>query len=224
MNKVELKINWATHESSKYACLNWHYSKCLPVGKLVKIGVWENKKFIGVVLFSRGACKHLGDFIKLDQTQVCELTRVALNKHKSPVSKIISIALKFLKKINPNMKLIVSYADQTQGHHGGIYQAGNWIYVGTGGGNTFFMIKGKLTHPRSLGATTFSPNKKREAKFKGLSVIQRAKTIDPLAYSVKVKGKHKYMMPLDKNIKNDILKLSKPYPKRVKQAMNDDQS
>tara|TARA_R100000655_G_scaffold31752_1_gene63499 strand:+ start:1004 stop:1678 length:675 start_codon:yes stop_codon:yes gene_type:complete len=224
MPNVDLKLTGATHQSAKYACLNWHYSKCMPIGKLVKIGVYENSKFIGVVIFGRGACGHLGSFINLKQTEVCELNRIALYKHETPVSKIVSIALKILKKLNPKMKLVVSYSDANQGHHGGIYQAGNWIYVGQGGNPTFYMINGKLTHPRNLGLTAFDLDNKREFRFKGLSIIERAKLDDPLAYAVKVKGKHKYFMPLDKNIKNDILKLSKPYPKRVKQAMNDDQS
>ena len=52
--KPKLKVDWATHEAAKHSCVNWHYSKCLPAGKLVKIGAWENSKFIGVVIFSRG--------------------------------------------------------------------------------------------------------------------------------------------------------------------------
>ena len=44
----ELKIDWATHKAAKYACENWHYSKCLPSGKTVKLGVWEDNNFIGI--------------------------------------------------------------------------------------------------------------------------------------------------------------------------------
>jgi len=28
------------------------------------------------------------------------------------------------------VRLVVSYADPAHGHHGGIYQAGNWVYLG----------------------------------------------------------------------------------------------
>ncbi|MGV2431812.1 UNVERIFIED_CONTAM: protein Mom, partial [Pseudomonas aeruginosa] len=69
----------------------------------------------------------------LTQIQGCELTRIALKNHKTPVSKILSIAIKFLKKQNPKLKLIVSFADPEQGHHGGVYQATNWIYSGQSG-------------------------------------------------------------------------------------------
>ena len=39
--------------------------------------------------------------------------------------------------------------------------------------------------------------------------------------AVPVLGKHRYLMPLDKNMSAKIAPLAKPYPKRVKQAMVD---
>ena len=128
MNKVELQIDYCSHKASKYAVERWHYSKTLPVPPLVKIGVWENSKFIGVVIFSRGASCNLLKPYGLKQTEGCELTRVALNRHKTPVTRIIKIAVLFLKKSSKNLRLIVSFADPKYGHHGGIYQGGNWIY------------------------------------------------------------------------------------------------
>jgi hypothetical protein len=44
MAKADLRIDWATHAAAKYACENWHYSGCMPVGKLVKVGAWESGK------------------------------------------------------------------------------------------------------------------------------------------------------------------------------------
>lgn len=212
MAKCDLKIDWATHEAAKHACVNWHYSACLPVGKLVKIGAWENGKFIGVVVFGRGATPNLGRPYNLNQKQCVELVRIALTKHNSPVSRIASLAIKFLRRSNPKLKLIVSFADQSQGHHGGIYQAGNWIYSGQGNPAKFYMIRGKLTHPRSIGAKGFVQN------------IHGARKIDPNATVVDVAGKHRYLMPLDPDTRKRILPLSKPYPKRAKDQALDDQS
>jgi len=95
--KPRIRIDWATHEAAKYACVNWHYSKCLPVGKLVKVGAWENDKFIGVVVFGRGANKSLGEPYGCSQLECCELVRIAMTDHITPVSKIMMIAIKFLK-------------------------------------------------------------------------------------------------------------------------------
>ena len=212
MDKANLKIDWATHEAAKYACTNWHYSGCLPMGKLVKVGAWEHGKFIGVVLFGRGATPNLGRPYNLGQDECVELVRIALTNHDNQVSRIASLAIKFLRRSNPKLRLIVSFADQSQGHHGGIYQAGNWIYNGQGDPAKFYMINGKLTHPRSIGAKGLVQN------------INGARQIDKNATVVNVPGKHRYLMPLDREIRDCIIPMSKPYPKRAKQAITDDQS
>lgn len=191
--KPQLKIDWATHDAAKYACVNWHYSGCLPVGKLVKVGAWEDGKFIGVVLFSRGASPHLGTRFNLTQDQCVELVRVALTKHKTEVSKIVAIAMKFLKKSNPKLRLVVSFADPDKGHHGGIYQAGNWIFCGNSGSTTELFIRGRWMHMRN--------------GFKDMTKDTPQRTMP---------GKYRYVMPLDAEMKERILPLSKPYPKRVK--------
>ncbi len=86
MQENTLRIDWATRESAKYACENWHYSKCMPVGKTIKIGAWENGKFIGVIIFSYGANNNGAKSFGLKQDEACELTRVALTSHKSQVT------------------------------------------------------------------------------------------------------------------------------------------
>ena len=121
-----LKIDFCSHEAAKFACKNWHYSKCLPTGKLLKIGCWENKQFIGVVIFSRGASPNLLKKYGLKQNEGCELSRIAFTNHKTPITKVVSIALKILSRSNPCLKLVVSFADASQNHYGGIYQAGIW--------------------------------------------------------------------------------------------------
>jgi hypothetical protein len=212
MGKADLRIDWATHAAAKYACENWHYSRCLPVGKLVRVGAWEKNKFIGVVMFGRGATPNLGKPYKLGQDECVELVRIALTEHDVPVSRIAALALMFLKKTNPLLRLVVSFADTSQGHHGGIYQAGNWVYNGQGISSRFFRIFGKLTHPRSVIAKG------------GFNSIIGAKNIDPNATAEIVPGKHRYLMPLDDAMRAQIAPLAKPYPKRVKQATTDDQS
>ena len=210
MSKADLRIDWATHNAAKYACENWHYSGCLPVGKLVKIGAWEQGKFIGVVLFSRGASPFLGAKYELRQTECVELVRVALRSHNCAVSRIISLALKFLKKACAGLKLVVSFADQSKGHHGGIYQAGNWLYTGQSNSVIEYYINGRWLHTREAlgGAFGKSAKKKNVAKAAATRLIS---------------GKHRYLMPLDAEMRERIAPLAKPYPKREKQATAGDQ-
>ena len=198
--KPQLKIDWATHEASKYAVENWHYSESMPAGKLVKVEAWESGKFIGVVLFGRGANNNIGKPYKLDQTAACELVRIALTKHITPVSKIAAIAMRFLKANSPGLRLIISYADPLQGHHGGIYQAGNWIYSGRSQAQQEVMYKGKIMHKRTANSL-----------FGTIKGMEKS----PIMW------KHKYLMPLDNEMRKQILPLSKPYPKRASSETND---
>lgn len=198
-------IDWATHESCVYACKNYHYSKSVLVPPLVKIGAWEDGKFIGVVIFSRGASSNLLAPYNLKQTEGCELTRVALKKHTTPVSKILSLAIKFLKKNSPNLELIISFADPNEGHHGGIYQANNWIYTGTSLPSFSYIDKhGRKWHSRQISEKGY--NIQQGVKRKCLKPSECKKVFN--------EGKHRYIFPLKNREK--YLKLSKEYPKRVK--------
>jgi hypothetical protein len=191
--KPTLRLDWCSHEAAKYAVEHWHYSQCLPAGKSVKVGVWENYKFIGVIVFSRGANNHLGTQYKLDQIELCELTRVALMDHKTPVSRIVSIAMRMLIKQSPGLRLIVSFADPMQDHHGGIYQAMNWLYVGSSQAQREVIVNGKVMHKRTAHSLY--------GTIKGLEKSD-------------VLWKHKYLMPLDDAMRKQVEPLRKPYPKR----------
>jgi hypothetical protein len=212
MDKADLRVDWATHAAAKHAVENWHYSACMPSSKLVKVGVWERDKFVGVVVFGSGATPNLGRPYGLRQDACSELVRVALTSHESAVSRIVAISLRFLRNFSPKLRLVVSFADVSQGHHGGIYQAGGWIYSGPSNSDKFFMINGKLTHRRTLGSAGLKQN------------LTGARARDANAEAVIVPGKHRYLMPLDADMRKSIMHLSKPYPKRVKQATTDDQS
>lgn len=203
--KVDLKLDWCSHEAAKYACENWHYSKRMYVNKTVKIGVWEDNKFIGCIIYGTG-CQFIGSPYNLDVTEVCELVRVALASHKTPVSRILAISIKFLKNHCPDLKLIVSFSDTSQGHHGGIYQATNWIFVGSKEYHEYEVL-GKRVPPRTLHH--------RYGKG-GQSIPWLRSNIDPNAKKINNGIKHKYLFPLTPEMREKILPLSKPYPKRDK--------
>jgi hypothetical protein len=203
---MNLRLDWCSHEAAKYAVEHWHYSGCLPGADSVKVGVWEDGRFIGAVIFSRGATINIASPFGLRQTEVCELTRVALDKHQSPVSRILAIALKLLRKQCPALRVVVSFADTEQGHHGGIYQATGWVYVGTSKQDRYYRVNGIVTHPKSLHS--------RYGKG-GQSIPWLRSHVDPNASTVFKPGKHKYVMALDAAMRQQIEPLRKPYPKRA---------
>lgn len=201
---TNLKIAFATFEAAKFAVEHWHYSKSMPSAKSVKFGVWEDGKFKGAVIFSLGANRHIAGPYGLKQEQVCELTRVALQEHKTPVSRIVAIALKLLKKSNPGLKLVISYADLDRGHEGKIYQAGGWLFEKICAHDRGIMIKGRIRHRRTLNSIHNTSS---------IDFIQ--KKLDPNAKIVHGRGKMKYLMPLDKETRTKVGQLSKPCPKNV---------
>ena len=206
MNKSALKLDWCSNEAATYAVMRWHYSRAMPRSKLSKVGVWEHGKFIGCVIFGRGATPHLYKQYGLTQKEGCELVRVALGAHGAPVTRIMAIALKILAAKMPGLRLVLSFADPSEGHHGGIYQGGNWVYTGKSADAFYFSIKGKVIHPRSVASS-------------GSTTIEAVRArLDPHAFKVLKPGKHRYLMPLDDDMRAQVQHLAQPYPKRAGSA------
>ena len=65
MNKADLKLDWCSHAAAKYAVEHWHYSRVMPAGKRIMIGVWERGQYIGAIIFSWGANNHIGNPLNL---------------------------------------------------------------------------------------------------------------------------------------------------------------
>lgn len=205
-----IKIAPCSYEAAKYAVMNWHYSQQMPIGKLISYGVWEHEKFIGAVIYGRGASPELGASYGLTQIECCELVRVALTTHKTSVSQIVTETLKKLKKTNPGLRLIVSFADPEQSHRGTIYQAMNWIYCGQSLSSKEYYYKGKWFHSRMLRPTGFGtiPEIAKLSKEQQKQLPVREK-----------KGKFRYIYPLDKAMRRKVTKLSLPYPSAVEGSM-----
>jgi hypothetical protein len=200
----ELWLDYCSHEAAKHAVMRWHYSRKMPNSKLVRIGVWEAGRFVGVILYGVGANRHLARPFGLKSTEVCELVRVALAPgRKHPTSKCVAVSLKLLKRQSPGLRLVVSYADYGQGHVGTIYQAGGWIFLGESN-QGYLKVNGQVVHPRTIYD--------RYGKG-GQSVPWLRANVDPNACRVEMAPKLKYVMPLDKALRRQLVKLAQPYPK-----------
>ncbi len=195
---MNLRLDWCSHEAAKFACENWHYSQSLPIGRLVKVGVWEDGLFVGCVIFSHGTAKDLGTIYGLTQFECCELTRVALKKHRSSVTRIVAISLKMLKKQSPGVKLVVSFADGERGHIGSIYQAGNWVYTGNVAQKHVFILNGKEIPSRSY--------------FEMYKIDRSIKKKIVFKHRL---PKYRYLMPLVQDMVSKVEGLRKPPPKRA---------
>lgn len=209
----ELLVAPCAADAARHAVMNWHYSQAMPVGKLVTFGVWEDGQFVGAVLYGRGAAPNLVKPYGLTQTSGCELVRVALRHHDHHVTEIVAASLKQLRRTNPGMRLVVSFADPKEGHHGGIYQAGNWIYAGTTDSGVELLFEGKWHHSRMARQTGWGT----VPRLARLTPAQQAKL--PRRKTI---PKHRYLYPLDRAMRRQITKLALPYPTPCDGSVNGD--
>ena len=93
------------------------------------------------------------------------------------------------------LRLIISFADTEQGHDGIIYQAGNWLYLGTTPPDKFPIIDGVKRHPRTL-----SDMIKR-------GIVEKRSDIE----HIETKPKHRYGYVLDSTIKDNIKEFVVPF-------------
>ena len=171
------------------------------------MGVWEDDQFIGAILFSRGAARAIGSPFGLLQSEVVELARVALRDHQWPVSRMLRIGIQLFAKATPGIRLIVSLADTNEDHHGGIYQAAGWTYVGHGGKDYVMRVNGKVYQSRTVGKRYNSMSLKWLREHVDLDAAVEGRLL-----------KHKYVKCLDPTLQPMIDRMSKPYPKRPKDS------
>lgn len=189
---VDLRVDWCNYEAAKYAVEKWHYKHKMPAGKCVYLGAWEDGVFIGAIVWGmgQGDCTNGARYGLPRSHAMAELARVALTKHVSPVSQIVALAIKKLKRQSPGLRCLISMADPAQGHHGGIYQAGNWIYTG-------------LTKPDVM-------NFSRGEWVLHRTATQRGSTAG--LPSRKLPSKYRYLYPLDREMRKRLAEFSLPYP------------
>ena len=209
--KPKLRLDWCSREAARFACERWHYSRKLTVGGLVTIGVWEDGSFIGSIVYSKGsgASTDARKYGLGPMNQAAELCRIALREHRTPVSKMIAISTKMVRRQSPGLRMLISYADPAQGHAGAIYQAANWLYVGDTPPTKMYRDKHGIVHHSRVVSTTgyvsFFGKMKRAIRQQDCEVIP-------------VPGKHKYVYPLDEEVREALVAHVRPYPKRPKDS------
>lgn len=135
-----------------------------------------------------------------------ELSRlVRRDDFEGALSQFIAWSLRWLKA-NTETPFVLSYADTTQGHHGGIYQACNFKYVGA-------------TESRHIGFTapdgSFIHGRNCNSRF-NTSSVEAIKAIKPLWEPAYGEPKHLYIFPLRQKWKAIEVEReweAKPYPK-----------
>jgi len=212
-----MRLEIASSKAIRYACMKFHYANSVPVNTFGYSVFNDENEWCGVILYGTGANNNIGKAYCLSQGEVIELVRMALNgKHKS-TSKALAISMRLIKKDVQLARLLISYADIDQEHYGTIYQATNWIYVGTSMLNatdSSWVVNGNRYHGRIISDWV-----KKKGGLNGMSRKEFLQTYyDSNAYEYITKGKRKYIYPLDKSLVPLCQSLAKPYPKNASEV------
>lgn len=200
-----ITLKRATPEAVRYACMNFHYAKAVPSASNAYNVYNEDNDWCGVIIFGVGATPNSAAPFGMKRGEVMELVRVALNGKQPCTSECVMAAVRQLHRDEPQIKILISFADMDQDHYGTIYQATNWIYLGEKnvGERGYFIVHGKRMHPKTLHDYKWVQ-----------SVAWLRSNIDPNATEVKTKGKRKYIYVFDKKLRKEWQKKALPYPKK----------
>lgn len=201
-----MRISIATPKAIKYACLNFHYAKSVPAVQYGFNVFNDNDEWCGVILYGGGANRNIAKEFGVCSGEILELVRCALNGKQGHgnTSKAVAMTMKKLRRINPLVKILISYADLDQDHAGVIYQATNWIYLGRMNTDevSAIIINGKKMHRKSV-----------YSKYGRQDLAWLQENVDPDAEPFYTKGKHKYIYCFDKFLKKQYQEKAKQYPK-----------
>lgn len=198
-----LAVQRVSIETANRPCEQWHYSG-IPYGLATDVyGVWEDRRFAGVIVFGVPVAKHAHRLLEGVMRKDCkELVRIALRDHQRPVTQMLSQAVDLFRGDNGHtVRLLITYADMAEGHVGTIYQAANWIYVGQAAFKDYYIMHGEKVHPRTMVRRYGSRN---------MEVLRK---IDPGVQHLYGQPKHKYALAFGQKWKKRLRRLAKPYPK-----------
>lgn len=139
-------MNYQVKSIDYQDCKEWflkkHYARRMPPIEFC-FGLYNDSELIGVCSFATPASRF--NFTNLP---LYELNRLIIkeNQQKNTLSFFVGKALSSIKQ----NCFIVSYADESQGHYGYIYQATNWIYTGLSSSERKIFIDGKELHRRTI--------------------------------------------------------------------------
>ena len=131
----ELVVREIDCKTARGYIASFHYSKTMPDSTRFVFGLFWGELLCGVCAFGMGCGKNQYTAIYPDvkNGEYVELTRLWLEDSLGKNSESYFIG-KSLKMLPREIRFVVSFSDEKQGHYGYIYQATNFQYLGKNGG------------------------------------------------------------------------------------------
>lgn len=141
-----------------------HYSHRIVNNSYVHLGVFINGEMLGVLQWGYALNPARADKVVhgTDSRGYLELNRMWLDDiaPRNSESRAISYALKYIRRVMPQVKWVQSFADERCGRWGVVYQASNFLYVGFHR-TAFWVLDGDTYHDMLLTAHRKGGNRGR---------------------------------------------------------------
>ena len=180
-------VRGADRKDAERLVLANHYAHSLPSGKT---HVYAGRG--AIVMFSIPANRFAARVLLGRNGDVWELTRLwAPDGHeKNLLTWAISRAVRALRRDEPTVEAIVSYADPNVGHEGFVYRAASWVYCGRSEESRYYRKAGQVVARRKFHSGDRHLNKAE---------------ILALGYEeLKLPGKHRYAFGLTRRARLEI--------------------
>lgn len=218
ITKYKYDIKEISKDEALEMIKKYHYSNSLPRLNKHFVGFFINNQLVGVVTLGWGT-QPLGTikklFPSLQSKDYYEIGRMCMTEEmpRNSESQMLSQLCKWLKKTEPKIKILFTWADGMLGKTGYVYQASSFIYCGyilT----TMYMKDGVKIHPRQTRAIF-----KTDENDKRLTIrptIQQMKEYGIDFYKGKQFRYIKFLcskVEKKRLIKESLVSLKDPYPK-----------
>lgn len=202
-------------ETARRWVADWHYTGRIPGSGWTAYGGFAPDLMAVVMLALPGNAAGVANRLGLEGFPGnLEIARVVAHPEapRNTVSHVIAHCAPVWRR--RGLHWVFSYADTGQGHHGGIYQALNAVYIGCTRAAPGFLSDGFPVHPRSLVArygTRAWPRVRELAAAEGRRLEKVAALNSP---------KHLYVLPIGgpaerRAIRRALANQAMPYPKRA---------
>ena len=198
-----MNIVFGRSELSDSLVKKFHYSGYVPSNIQYCTTLIQNENAVASVYYSIPATRWSENVLEL-----CRLVRDENVYPKPILTQLISESIRFIKK-DKKFDLLISFADSTHNHHGGVYQAASWNYH----------VLRKSSHDGFIINGEFVPRRTCNHRWGTSSRTRLLDILIPLGYSCEPhfdNGKHLYWKSLDNNGKRKAERLnlkSNQYPK-----------
>lgn len=201
-------VRQITNQEANIIMNELHYLGRCNAGSSSCFGAFENDVLMAAAIYAIPHAPKIPDSYR-------DLRRlVAREEMVTPLSRFLSATLRILLK--EKWDAAITWADQSAGHHGGIYQATNWIYLEPKSYNwnsSYILPDGSIKNHRTV------------FKELGTTAKEKIKSMRPDWIPFLPKMKLRYVYPLEKSIEEITKELNgkisnypKPFLKEIKRV------